>query len=214
MKSIKKLIRQAAGALESEIETVREKPSTDILFNGKRNKTSGSDQNDYSFECHQPSIRFAEEIKAVIGEKAFTVKPVSYEDKTIVLRFPESLGDEIDQADLEWENDFVLKRTLSEVINLEDAEKNVQKRVERLFEPTDESIPFNKEIIHDDRRNQAQLDAIYKAMQCRTLFIWGPPGTGKTDTLGYIIANYLLQGKTVLFASNTNRAVDVGLLSV
>src|SRR5690625_260536 len=62
-------------------------------------------------------------------------------------------------------------------------------------------------------RNESQADAIRKAMECRTLFIWGPPGTGKTDTLGYIIANYLKHGKRVLFASNTNRAVDVGLLS-
>jgi superfamily I DNA and/or RNA helicase len=213
MKSIKKLIHQAASALEAEIEAVREKPSSDVLFNGKQSKTSGTDYSDYSFECHHPSIKFAEEIKAVVGEKLFTVKSVSYEDKTIVIRFPERLGDVISEVHLEWENDFVLKRTLTEIISLEDAEKNVQQRVLRLFEPKNEAVPFHKEIIHDEKRNRAQIDAIYKAMLCRTLFIWGPPGTGKTDTLGYIIANYLLQGKTVLFASNTNRAVDVGLLS-
>ena len=212
MKSIKKLIQQAKSSLEAEIETVREKPSTDLLFNGERQKISSGENSDYKFECHQPAIRFAEEIKAKTGGKELTVHPVSYEDKTVVLRFPENFGAKIDQVQLEWENDFVLKRTLSEIINLEDREDGELARLEKLFNPTDEQIPGHS-VVDDGQRNEAQRNAIEKAMCCRTLFIWGPPGTGKTDTLGYIIANYLKNGKNVLFASNTNRAVDVGMLS-
>ena len=212
-KKIHKLLRQAAAALESEIETVREKPSTDILFNGQKTKTAPADFTDYSFECHQPSIRFAEEIKATLGDKSQTIHPVSFEDKQVVLRFPDDVGSVIDEVHLEWENDFVLKRTLSEIMSLEDSKDDVNSRLERLFNPDESSIPFEDAIKEDGHRNEAQFDAIQKAMSRRSLFIWGPPGTGKTDTLGYIIANYLLDGKKVLFASNTNRAVDVGLLS-
>lgn len=215
MKEIKKLIRQAMSALEAEIETVREKPATEVLFHGvkKSSDTVGSGQ-DYTFECHQPAIRFAEEIKSKVGDKRFLVHPVSYEEKTVVLRYPEDIGKKIDQTHLEWENDFVLKRTLSELQKLLDEEKGVLSRLKRLFEPDDESIPTDQVVVTDEFRNEAQTQAIEKAMSCRSLFIWGPPGTGKTDTLGFIIANYLKNGKKVLFASNTNRAVDVGLLSV
>ncbi len=213
MKTIKKLVREAILALESEIETVREKPSTEILFNGKRLTAGSAEHTDYSFECHQPAIRFAEEIKATMGKKSFTVHPVVFEDKTAVLRFPDNVGEEISQIHLEWENDFVLKRTLSEMMKLSDGDADVEKRLMHLFQPDGVSVPTDQPVVQDGNRNDAQLDAIEKAMQRRTLFIWGPPGTGKTDTLGYIIANYLKQGKTVLFASNTNRAVDVGLLS-
>lgn len=213
MKEIESLIHQAIGALESEIETVREKPSTDILFNGKRTKTGTAETTDYKFESHQQSIRFAEEIKATFEGKSLTVHPVMFEDNEVTLRFPDDVGLNIDKLHVEWENDFILKRTLSEILKLQDNDDGEFKRLKRLFHPNGDAIPGNYEIEEDGMRNEAQFDAIEKAMSQRTAFIWGPPGTGKTDTLGYIIANYLKAGKKVLFASNTNRAVDVGLLS-
>lgn len=213
MPDISKLIQQAVSALESEIETVREKPSSDMLFNGKRTAVGSGDTADYSFDSHQPAIRFAEEIKAVSGEKRWTVHPVSFEENVVTLRFPEDVGDAIDKLHVEWENDFILKRTLEEVLKLDERSENELKRVEALFSPDGEAVSSSVDVEADEMRNEAQLDAIRKAMTRRALYIWGPPGTGKTATLGYIIANYLKQGKRVLFASNTNRAVDVGLLS-
>jgi superfamily I DNA and/or RNA helicase len=213
MPEIKKLIQQAISALEAEIETVREKPSTDILFNGERVKGGAADSVDYRFESHQPAIRFAEEVKAVSGEKNWLVHPVSFEDNMVTLRFPEDDGKKIRELHVEWENDFILKRTLSRIIRLQENENAEFNRLERLFDPQGEVVPSSEGIEGDGIRNEAQLGAIEMAMNRKTVFIWGPPGTGKTATLGYIIANYLKQGKKVLFASNTNRAVDVGLLS-
>ncbi len=211
--NIKKLLSKAIDALESEIETVREKPSSDVLFDGKREKITPSDKVHYSFESHQPAIRFAEEIKAMNGEKSWTVHPVSFEEKKVVLEFPEDAGDSISELHVEWENDFILKRTLEQIGKLNDHDEDQLVRLQALFEPDGKVIPGGDEILEDGLRNDAQLDAIEKAMSRRAVYIWGPPGTGKTATLGYIIANYLKQGKKVLFASNTNRAVDVGLLS-
>ncbi len=47
-------------------------------------------------------------------------------------------------------------------------------------------------------------------------FLWGPPGTGKTYTLGALIAEFLLTNPSsrVLLLSTTNAAVDLSLLSV
>ncbi|WP_069132277.1 DEAD/DEAH box helicase [Rhodohalobacter halophilus] len=210
---IKKLLDQAITALESEIETVRERPSSDVLFEGKRDKITASENVNYKFESHQPAIRFAEEIKAMAGEKSWTVHPVSYEDKEVTLQFPEDVGISISELHVEWENDFILKRTLSEIVKLDGRKKGELDRLEHLFEPNGQAIPGPDEVDHDGLRNEAQEDAIRMSMNRRATFIWGPPGTGKTATLGYIIANYLKNGKKVLFASNTNRAVDVGLLS-
>lgn len=207
------LLHKAIKAVEAEIETVRQKPSSETLFHGKRSSTDGDGSADYQFECHNPSVRFAEEIKATTGGETFKASPVTFEDKKLILRIEKNLGSEIDQLELEWENDFVLTRTLSTLVRLRDDNEGLGKRIERLFRPDESHLPLLEEPLHDGHRNEAQLNAIKKALSCRNLFIWGPPGTGKTDTLGYIIANYLKQGKKVLFVSNTNRAVDIGFLS-
>ncbi len=210
---IKSFLGRAISAIEAEIEAVREKPSSDVLFNGVRRKSHQTEEStDYKFETSNPSIRFAEEILAKDSGREWTVHPVLYENNELILRFPENIGAEIPELHIEWENDFILKRTLSELVRIENKEA-LHGRLERLFNPDASGSRNDAKILDDGHRNEAQIDAIKKAAVNRTLFIWGPPGTGKTATLGYIIANYLQQGKRVLFASNTNRAVDVGLLS-
>ncbi|CAN5199838.1 hypothetical protein BH23BAC3_BH23BAC3_28550 [soil metagenome] len=215
MEYIQNLLEQAYDALEAEIKAVREKPSSDLLFNGVKSKVQPPDKEaDYTFESHQPSIRFAEEIRAKINDKEYTVHPISFENNELILRFPKDAGPTLQECHVEWENDFILKKNLAEIERIENADDGIRKRLERLFQPKDTGVPEDFEFDEDGQRNRSQQDAIRKAMANRTLFIWGPPGTGKTATLGYIIANYLKAGKSVLFASNTNRAVDVGLLSV
>jgi DNA replication ATP-dependent helicase Dna2 len=47
-------------------------------------------------------------------------------------------------------------------------------------------------------------------------FLWGPPGTGKTTTLGAMLAQYLIQfpDSNILLISTTNIAVDQALVAV
>ncbi|PZP30947.1 MAG: DNA helicase [Roseateles depolymerans] len=50
----------------------------------------------------------------------------------------------------------------------------------------------------------------------RSAFLWGPPGTGKTTTLGVLLAEYLERRPEarVLLLSTTNAAVDLATLAV
>lgn len=59
--------------------------------------------------------------------------------------------------------------------------------------------------------NSEQIQAIRSSLENKLTIIWGPPGTGKTKTLLGVIAELLANNKKVLFASNTNNAID-GLL--
>lgn len=45
-------------------------------------------------------------------------------------------------------------------------------------------------------------------MENQISVIQGPPGTGKTQTILNIIANILMQGKTVQIVSNNNSATE------
>jgi hypothetical protein len=50
----------------------------------------------------------------------------------------------------------------------------------------------------------------------KSSYLWGPPGTGKTTTLGAMLAALMVQcsGKRVLLLSTTNTAVDQALIAV
>ncbi|MFO8030127.1 MAG: AAA domain-containing protein, partial [Cyclonatronaceae bacterium] len=239
----------------------------DVLTDGKRAGQPDGQEVLYRFETTNPSLRFAEECRATLPGKSFTVSPVDVTEQAITFRFPEDCGEEIAELELEWENDFVLRRIQESLMHLVDSVER-RDRIKRMIHPAQSEIampelpeitggpdspndfspsppdktavrpaeteksknagkrkesgkaaaaekpPGTDDIREDCLRNRAQREAIYKAMVQPVSYIWGPPGTGKTATLAYIMANYVLRGKTVLFVSNTNRAVDNGMLGL
>lgn len=56
--------------------------------------------------------------------------------------------------------------------------------------------------------NRSQYKAVRNALENRISVIQGPPGTGKTQTILNILANLLLDGKTIEIVSNNNSAVE------
>src|ERR1700723_220762 len=56
--------------------------------------------------------------------------------------------------------------------------------------------------------NPHQKMAVHHTTVNRVTYLWGPPGTGKTQTLGVINELLFAAGKRVLLCSNTNQAVD------
>jgi RecA/RadA recombinase len=65
-----------------------------------------------------------------------------------------------------------------------------------------------KHFIYPFGINESQLKAVESAFSSQISVIEGPPGTGKTQTILNIIANILLQDKTVAILSNNNAAVE------
>lgn len=208
------MIQKAISAIEKEIEAVRETPSNDVLMNGVKEKKAG--HHIYVFETTNQGLRFAEEIKArVLGGTEQKAEEIDFKDGKVWLELEKDQGKTIDEIYLEWENDYVLKKMEEHLLTLNDKWDQIP-QLEALLSPA--SVFSKSEYARapklDELRNDSQAEAIEKALVNNVLYVWGPPGTGKTATLGYVIANLLSQQKRVLFVSNTNRAVDVGLLSV
>ena len=55
----------------------------------------------------------------------------------------------------------------------------------------------------------SQMLAVKAAMDGHDLVIYGPPGTGKSQTIANIVATGLARGKSILFVSEKNAALDV-----
>lgn len=56
--------------------------------------------------------------------------------------------------------------------------------------------------------NGSQYSAVRRALENDISIIQGPPGTGKTQTILNIMANLLIEGKTMQIVSNNNSAVE------
>jgi Superfamily I DNA and RNA helicases and helicase subunits len=75
----------------------------------------------------------------------------------------------------------------------------------------DKKVPFS--VFNGLRPAQERS---FSLVRWKTSFLWGPPGTGKTHTLGRLLASYLVHHPTdrVLLLSSTNVAVDLAILAV
>lgn len=113
--------------------------------------------------------------------------------------------------------------SLSDLKNEESGEKLLAKRFEKIsFVGNDVALAkyLNPSLMRSNNGraqytpifpfgcNNSQYKAVKNAMENQISVIQGPPGTGKTQTILNIIANILLQGKTVQIVSNNNSATE------
>lgn len=62
--------------------------------------------------------------------------------------------------------------------------------------------------------NDSQKKALRSALGRDLTVIWGPPGTGKTRTIGTIAQSLMQEGRSVLVVSHTNTAVNQAIMHV
>jgi superfamily I DNA and/or RNA helicase len=68
--------------------------------------------------------------------------------------------------------------------------------------------------VSKDQPNEAQRRAIEDSLSSQLSIIWGPPGTGKTQTIAWAIEAHLNAGRRVLLVSHANNAVDEAIEKV
>ncbi len=127
------------------------------------------------------------------------------EDFTIMIRSMEYIGEKVDSVEFtseQWQLLEALMERLSEM------------------EPNGESLAYqiacngSQQIERMRKIKSGQNLAFNKATSEKITFIWGPPGTGKTETLANIALEHMYQGRRVLMLSYSNVSVDGALLRV
>lgn len=176
------------------------------LIDGERISTTKREACIYSFdtdsELHFPD---GTAVKIMIRDLTVLASVISCEDFTIVIQTGEDLGNKVESADM-----------------TADAWHLLEALVDRLDEMDAGSAPLANEIACNspyDRDYRKPMEygqdrCEYKASEEPILFIWGPPGTGKTTTLARIAKEKINQGKRVLMLSYSNVSVDGALLRV
>ncbi len=144
-------------------------------------------------------------IKLWFSDNIVLAYVVSCEDFTLMIRTMEYIGETIESVEF-----------TSEQWQLLDA---LMERLEEMNPDTDSlayQIACNarKQIINWQSIKCGQNLAFKRATSEKITFIWGPPGTGKTETLANIALEHIKYGRRVLMLSYSNVSVDGALMRV
>jgi len=211
----KNRLEEAIHAIEAEITAVLKKPNTETLTNGQlQSSKTETSLYKYHFQTRTLSLRYVEEVRWMDSETLVLLPLTTINEDVVELRFDTSMEARIDHIKIEWDNDFVLRKIKDNLKRLM-AQDGGEHLLEQVWHP-ERLAPIDMPALNKvpEFLNQRQQKAIQASLQYPVSIIWGPPGTGKTSTLGHVVVHALNHDHSVLFVSNTNRAVDVGCLSM
>jgi very-short-patch-repair endonuclease len=161
-------------------------------------------QGDDEGESFDPNPVYEELCKAAGHVAGFTVKPrlvlgnFAYQ-KTAMVRDLREFGDEMAQHDL-----------ISAISGDSEARASMQAR-RTSADPGDiDRAPPESEFLVLDADSSQQL-VIRQALGAQDGVIHGPPGTGKSQTIANMIAEFAAQGRRVLFVAEKRAALEVVL---
>jgi AAA domain/Topoisomerase DNA binding C4 zinc finger/PLD-like domain len=150
-------------------------------------------------------------VEVIVGGRRVEGSIASIAGGRLVLALKEDLGPSIENVilavdatalldALKSKIEQVLKKELSLNRSLADAVVGMTP-----IPPTPEDKPVPRPF---RPLTEAQTAAYEQALAKSVSYIWGPPGCGKTWTLGEIARASLARGERLLVCSNTNKAVD------
>ncbi|MBW2642637.1 MAG: AAA family ATPase [Deltaproteobacteria bacterium] len=146
----------------------------------------------------------------VPGSPPISVIIVSIEGLAITISIPEDIGSFVPSARLKSNLTYLMKILIERIEGYADKPNPVGERI-RGAQPgsgSDLSIELQNEY------NKFQQQAIASSIGRDTTFIWGPPGTGKTKTIGEIGVQLYKRKRPILLVSHTNTAVDQAILQI
>lgn len=202
MKSTNFYIKSWQKALRAEIMHLKTYGSTKYsVKNGEMISNDGTFT--YYFDTNFPlRIPIGSSIRMESRSLTVNGRVLSSEGKSVIVSLEESLRNSLDDLFLlhdPWELLDQLHERLEEIKE----NKRKRARIKRLMNPSNEA----KHPITNIKSNVHEL--ILRSKYNPVTFVWGPPGTGKTYTLGRTAANKYFKGNRVLILSQSNQAVDV-----
>jgi len=195
-------------ALRDEIKEIEKNGLSSIqLKEGHRLYSSSGFWYQFKID-YLPNIPADTPCKLTIGSEDHDVTVIAFDDSSLTIEAIEELPNTIAEAKLENGTTVLLELLIKRI------EKNSTKANpagQRMMQASNEEIQVvdsNRNISFGDNLHVAQIEAITSAVCNNMTFIWGPPGTGKTTVISYVISELLSRERSVLLVSHTNSAVD------
>ena len=118
----------------------------------------------------------------VPGRSPIEVVIISIEGMAITLSIPANLGKFIPNARLQSNLAFLMRKLIERI----ESKVNILNPVgDRILGDFIDDKPYESEISDEDLNKQQRI-AVASSLNRNITFIWGPPGTGKTRTIGSI----------------------------
>jgi len=215
------IIESFVNALTIEVaESKRKNVEREIVLeNGERGESVGS-KFIYTFYLDQDlrigRARDDMPVSLMIGDEQIDAIIVSVGEKKVSISSEKNFGKVIHQAVLKMDNSYLiekLKKTYEEFLENKVGKINIS-TLRRCLLQTKNKIGVERLTDKYKNINAEQYLAVKTAMGSDTVYIWGPPGTGKTFCVSKIIEAFYYAKKRVLLVSNTNAAVDIVILNL
>ncbi len=154
----------------------------------------------------------------VHGER-FSAHVVSVKGSEITVAIEHDFGPSIPEAQLITSMWRLLELLQDRYQDISEGRRSADTRLSRklfgLTPVTSQRIDHQLDVSVLRRKpNDEQIEAVRACCGSDVHFIWGPPGTGKTRTIGYIVAALLQRQLRILLVSHTNVATDRATESV
>ena len=198
-------------ALHEEMDTARKGAGSSAvtLLNGKRINAGARVL--YLFRLESP-LDAMDDAPAdlAVGDRRVAAIIVSLDGLAVTLSVEEDLGDFIPRAALVSDMTLLLRKLIERIEALAAMPNPGGDRLLGKVEPTGTAdARFQVEGL-----NRSRLAAAQSILGRDLTWIWGPPGTGKTQVIGAVGAECIRRKQSLLVVSHTNIAVDNAILRI
>lgn len=212
------IYKRVLEELIKEIKSDNSSGQKVIVRNGTQIITPGKEHS-YIFEFDgEADIFEGAGVTTYVDNTRTDGKVVSVEINRLAVAFTKGFGKFIEHCTLLIDNTAFLEALKDRYKDLEESgckDFNVQMAEDVLKNFGEEKpIDFSHEIYLSSDLNVKQKEAVLKGLANSVFYLWGPPGTGKTFTIGSFINRSFDVGKRILIVSNTNQAVDQVILKL
>ena len=212
-KLLPRLLDEFRTALQDEIEVAKRNASSSAipLSNGHKVGQQGSAfQYAFLIDSVLNTPDGAPGDLVIPGRAPMEVTIVSAEGLRLVISVETDLGKFVPSARLQTNLTLLMRKLIERI------EKNASASNPAASRMLGTSPVSGSPMSPDEtlRLNESQMRALESALGRDLTVIWGPPGTGKTHTIGTIAQCLHDRARTVLIVSHTNTAVDQAIKHV